>query len=213
MKRGWLIAIALLGGCHTGAEPCTTSGSCSSASECLANRCRPRGSDPVAPDSERIVLAPTVLRVVSEQGAAAPTAVVFGSETLGPETLYLQFPRAATRTRTLDAAFLLLEPMPGTAAADASIDVQVHRISEDWQPSAVTHIRRPKLGPPSSSGLARAATLRVDVTPLVRHLLEHPRQDHGMAVVSAGGHGHGVSFSTGFQAGLGPRLELYLRRR
>jgi hypothetical protein len=208
------------GACTRDPVPCTSAGSCSSDSECLANRCVPLGSDPVALDTRRIVLSPSVIAVVSSRGteqegsAALPSSVTFGGASEAASALYLRFEPSWRSARRVDNAFLVLEPLPGTPGDPEDVPVEAWRIAGRWQTSDLSWVHQPKRAPPFARGLARSSPpspLRIDVTAIVRHWHEHARSERGLVVKSAGGGAFGASFATGASGGAAPRLELYVR--
>src|SRR5690242_3433873 len=108
------LAFALLQACARGPEPCASASSCPTNTECLANRCVPAGSDPVALDTRRIVLSPSAIAVVTARDARADDlapAVTFGGRAGGASALYLRFQPLWREARRVDSAFLVLEPL------------------------------------------------------------------------------------------------------
>ena len=93
--------------------------------------------------------------------------------------------------------------------------LEVWRINADWQPRTLQHwSAKPSLAPPYARTRVTASPaqdVRIDVTELVRFAAQNPERDFGIGVISSGGEGPGVSFSSGLAGGLAPRLELYLR--
>ena len=204
--------------CAAPRAPCTTPGVCASGEECLANRCVPLGSEPVALDSRRWVLMPRAIAVVSARGPASgdalPNAVTFGSETEGASALFLEFEIASRSIARLDSAFVVLEPLPMSAAESAQIEVDAWRIAERWNTQSVSWLGQPALAPPHARGIAQSsslAVLRIDVSDIIRFWLRQPLQNRGLALKAAGGDGPGISFATGASDGSAPRLELYFR--
>src|SRR6185436_17877799 len=213
-----LVALFLVLGCAPGPKPCIRAPSCDDSEECLAHRCLPLGSDPVRMDTLRLVLTPAAIGVVSSERPNAlrelPTAVAFGSSADGPSALYLKFLPAWQSFSEIDSAFLLLEPMPGTAPDVEEIPVVAARIASAWQPDELGFMTEPKLLPPKARGLARSspkATLRVDVTEIARFLKQHRTSDYGIALKASRSGAHGASYATGASGGRAPRLELYVR--
>lgn len=192
-------------------------GTCPEGSECLANRCTLLGADPVAADTRRLVALPQAMAVVSASAETASEdlapAVTFGSAA-GGAALFLDFPPVWRQARRLESAFVVLDPMPGTRRGPADVRVDAWRVGERWSREELNWLDKPDLVPPSASGIARAAPpmpLRVDVTAIVAHLVEHAENDHGIALTAGGGDDVGVSFATGSGGGNAPRLELYVR--
>lgn len=212
-----LCLLALAAACSRGPEPCASAGVCPEGQECLANRCVVAGGDPVPADSQRLVLEPEQMAVVGNaatEPGELPAAVTFGGGANGTSTLYLKFPPVWRHKRRIEAAFLILEPMPATFGSAEDVAMDVWRVRERWEPSSLTRIEQPELGPPRSRGLARStppSPLRVDVTALVTHLAENAGSDHGIALRAGSGDSAGASFATGTSGGRSPRLEIYVR--
>jgi hypothetical protein len=203
-------------GCAPGREPCIAPGGCSATDECLAHRCVSLGSDPVSMDTRRFVLTPAAIGVVSAElpSHPLPSAVTFGSAAEGPSALYLKFSLAWHSFKEIDNAFLLLEPMPGTAPDIADVPVVAARVASPWKPEELGFWTQPKLAPPRARGIARSSpktTLRVDVTEIARFLKQHRTSDHGIALKASRSATHGASYATGVSGGRAPRLELYVR--
>ncbi len=209
-----LPVVLLAAACTASPEPCIGPGSCAAGTECLANRCVPAGGEPVDATTERRVAEPLAMAVVSSahHDATLPSAVTFGGVD-GDVALYLRF-AALWRGAHVDAAFLLLEPMPGALLGAADVPVDVWRVDSAWQPASLGWLAQPRLAQPASRGLARAAppqTLRIDVTAQVRYLARHPASDHGLVVRGRTSMPPGASFATGVAGGRAPRLEVYVR--
>ena len=210
-----LLAVAGLA-CASGPVPCTAAGGCPKGTECLSNRCVPLGSDPVPEDSQRIVLRPTCIGLVSAHGHSdageLPPAVALGNRREGAVALYLQFEPRWQGLPLVHTAILLLDPLPGTHVSADEIAVQAWRVEQPWQPAELTWLDQPDVAPPSTDALARSsppATLRVDVTPIVHYWQEHPRGNRGLALKASADGTHGASYATGSGGAVGPRLELY----
>jgi hypothetical protein len=204
--------------CSRGPEPCASAGTCPDGQECLANRCVVAGGEPVASDSQRLVVEPDAMALVSArgrpEGGELPPAVTFGSGAEGASALYLRFSPVWHGKKQVEAAFLVLEPMSGTPPAQDEVSVEVWRVRERWQPEALTWLRQPARGLPKSTGIARSTPdtpLRVDVTELCRYSATHPHSEFGMVLESGSGSGVGTSYATGTSGGRGPWLEVYVR--
>jgi hypothetical protein len=150
--------------------------------------------------------------VATAYGAPAATSVVFGGHT-GRNALYLAFDPTWKASGDVEAAFLLLDPSPGTAPDRGDVQLEVWTVGEPWTAERVAAGTRPSLEPPRASGILRPyppGVVRIDVTDVARALARKERDD-GIAVVAAGTGGEGVAVSAG-TAGGAPRLELYLGR-
>lgn len=216
MRACFVLVTTLLVGCSRAPEPCGSPGTCPEGQECLANRCVIAGGIPVSEDSQRLVLEPMQMAVVSAERSyetGLPPAVTFGSSTEGASAIYLRFAPTTSDPKRIQSAFLLLEPLPGTLPSN-DVDVDVWRVREPWKSERLTWLQQPELAPPRGEGIARSrppSTLRVDVTSIVAYLAENGENDFGMALESGSGDGAGASFATGAAGGRTPRLEVYLR--
>jgi hypothetical protein len=213
--RAWLLPGALLLCCAPALQPCRSPSVCSENEECLAQRCVPLGADPVDPGSRRLVLEPLQVAVVRRQRAAAgglPASVTFGGPTDQSEQLLLRFPEAWAGT-DVSAAFLLLRPAPSAAPSASDVPLDVALAASSW--SSGSTAEAPSIRSPHSAGVGRTrppATLRIDVTALLRELASQPGQGHGFVVRAREESTRGAVYSTGAD-GLAPRLDVYFRPR
>ena len=218
-SRHLLVAAAALGSvaCAHGPTPCASYGSCPDGQECLANRCVVAGGEPVPAKTERVVLEPLELVVVSrdERAQGSPGAVILGRDGLSEQRLYLRFPPLPTPAKAhVEGAFLLLDPLPGAQPGGDDIELVLWRVEEDWSATAITWLRQPDLGPPSSRAIARNSPptrTRIDLTELVRYFHTRPRAQRGVALVASSESALGVTLATGRRGGRGPQLEIYWR--
>jgi hypothetical protein len=210
MMRCLALLILSLTGCASSLTPCAGP-SCETDHECLANRCMPAGSDPVPPDSTRIVLTP--LSCATDRPGEAPGAVVLGSERKPNSELLLRFGDDWKRSADVAAAFLLLAPSEDAPPNPADVPLQIWAVDGPWTPDAPIRESEVGLVLPRASGLARsgpASTIRIDVTELARAFARR-KHDDGLAVLATSARGAGVAVSTGASGGAAPRLEIYLR--
>jgi len=143
-----------------------------------------------------------------------PPSIAFGSAVDGDTALYLRFEPVWRDAKSIEAAFLVLEPMPGTLPASTDVEVHAWRVRSRWEAGELTFVKQPEVAPPNSTGIARSSppsVLRIDVTEIVSYLREHPHSDFGMALKSGDDAGGGASFATGTSGGRAPRLEVYVR--
>jgi hypothetical protein len=211
-----LALLAFAFACSRSPEPCASAGTCPEGQECLANRCVVAGGEPVSPDSRRLVAEPTTIAVLSSRSHTRPSGlpgtVTFGGSAEGASALYLRFPPVWQRAKRIEAAFIVLDPMPGTLPSNDDVTVEAWRVRERWDASELTWLTQPSLVPPSSSGIARSSPplpLRIDVTDIVSYLRAHGKSDFGIALKSGSGDHGGASFATGANGGRAPRLEVY----
>lgn len=212
------LALTCLLQCHCAPTPvpCNGPNRCDAGSECLANRCVPLGSEPVAENSQRAVAEVTEFAVIASAGdfgGGLPGFVALGAERTGTLELLLRFEPIWRTGGRVDQAFLLLDPLPHSRSATGEVAVDVWRIEHAWSRADVTWMSQPALGYPKARGIASSngAPLRVEVTQLVNYLREHPEHDYGIALRAAAVHDTGVSYATGVAGGSAPRIEVYGR--
>ncbi|MBX3182298.1 MAG: hypothetical protein KIT72_09410 [Polyangiaceae bacterium] len=207
-----ILSAGLTLGCTiTTRSPCVSSGGCGAGQECLASTCVPEGGEPVAAESQRLVLTPGRWLVTSHRGLAGqPQAVHLGGA--ADEELLLDFAVAGAvpgGARRLERAFLILTLLPGGAASPELVEVSVARLVEPW-PRGAAGRSAPRRGHPISAGLSRTSLpLRVDVTALVQRWLDNPHSSHGVVVASSSSQGLPHAYATGLGGGAAPQLELY----
>jgi hypothetical protein len=186
---------------------------CGRDHECLANRCVPAGSEPIDPDTDRVVLEPAAFAVGGATREAAPSTVTLGSERAPAQMLYLRFAPSWKDGREVAGAFLLMSPDAGAPVNRAEVRIDVWTVGGPWSPARVAEGTRPSVGLPRAEGLAIPSPpglVRIDVTRLARALA--PRAtDYGLAILAPSGRGPGLTVLTG-ASGSPPRLEVYLRR-
>ncbi|MBI3206746.1 MAG: hypothetical protein HYZ29_34745 [Myxococcales bacterium] len=215
--RRLLLSVIFAVACSRGPEPCASAGTCPDGQECMANRCVVAGGDPVPADSQRLVVEPEALAVVEGRERAPtelPASVTFGSSAGTTATFYLRFPDVWRDKRRIEAAFVILEPMPATFGSNEDVAVDAWRVGARWEPRSLSLAEQPELTLPRGRGIARSAPpgpLRIDVTALVRHSAKNAASDHGIALRASPGDAAGASFATGVAGGRSPRLEIYVR--
>lgn len=208
----FVVALTILAaGCSPGGAACAGP-TCGTGYECLANRCAAAGGTPVPRDTERVVLSPVAIALVTGRGAAAPesTTVTLGSDAAPESALYLRFGSTYKTGGEVAAAFLLLTPAAGTETTRDDTRLQVKTLVAPWSADSLARGIRPAASRPVAEGIARAeppSLVRIDVTSLVRSFARTP-YDSGMAVAAARAHGPGVTLVTVAEGA--PQLEVYL---
>jgi hypothetical protein len=137
--------------------------------------------------------------------------VTLGQAVEGPRALYLRFP-PSFRGSKVRAAFLLLDPRPGTPAGP-DVPLEVWRADGEWRPEQVTSRAQPGFALPVATAIGRSAPpslVRVDVTEIVQFLAAHPELDHGLVVRATARGTLGIAFATGVAGGNAPRLDVYV---
>jgi len=213
-----VLVLACLLQCHCAPTPvpCNGPNRCDQGFECLAHRCVPLGSEPVAESSQRLVAEVTEFAVIASEGdfgGGLPGFVALGAERTGTLELLLKFEPIWRTSGRVDQAFLLLDPQPESRSATGEVGVDVWRVERPWSRAEVSWMSQPALGYPKASGIASSngAPLRVEVTQLVNYLREHPEHDYGVALRASAVHDTGVSYATGVAGGSAPRIEVYGR--
>jgi len=143
-----------------------------------------------------------------------PDVIALGHASSGSATLLLHFSVPLTDARDVTAAFLVLDPMEGAPPPAKPVPITIARILEPWRAEGVSWGRHPSLDVPEKAGFAGnalAATLRLDVTHLVREWAGQRADEHGIAILADGDDPFGASYSLGVTRGQGPRLEVYVR--
>ena len=195
--------------CSQRVTPCRSAEACGPATECLANRCTRLGADPVAPGSDRIVLAPTRW-AVSGDAPNDGQEVRLGGPGDSSQTLYLDFELTQARGRSIDSAFLLLYPTEWSEPLGAPLLIRVERVATEWNARALARGGSPRAATGLAEGIASARQLvRVDVTELLRHQLIAPAGFQGLMIRGDGSGPQAFVASPGI-SGRAPQLELYL---
>lgn len=216
--RSSVVVLACLAQAHCAPVPvpCSGASGCDDGHECLANRCVPLGSEPVAEDSQRLVAEVTEFAVIASEGdfgGTLPGFVALGAERTGTLELLLKFDPIWRKGGRVEQAFLLLDALPQSRSASTRVAVDVWRVEHPWSRADVTWMSQPELGYPTARGIASSngAPLRIEVTDLVKYLREHPAHDYGLALRASAAHATGVSYATGVAGGSAPRIEVYGR--
>jgi hypothetical protein len=219
LALGCVLAVAA-GGCASGqaGRPCTA-GSCGSGRACVVGECRAPEATPSPADSQRLLLPPSELAVLTSKGGSGagtslPAVVALGSEAAGAVVVLLRFAPTWRDDADVVSAFVLLEPRPFATPPSGPVPIEVARVLEAWSPETVSWGRQPRMALPVLATTLRPEpprSLRVDVTSLVKGWRERRDDDHGIAVLAAGDDPFGSSYATGVDGGVGPRLEVYLR--
>jgi hypothetical protein len=143
------------------------------------------------------------------RGDVGPS-VVLGAPGSGA-ALFLRF-APIWRGARIDAAFLILDPAPGTRTRE-DIPLEVSRIHGSWETSDEPR-KRLSRALPSVRGIGRSfpeTPIRIDVTTIIAYLAAHPDQDLGLAVAATREVPPGIAIATGLDGGSPPRLDVYLR--
>ena len=201
----------LLFGCAQGRTPCLGPTACGAREDCVAARCVPEGSAPVNASSRRFSVSASNLGVtLDERALEVGPSVVLGSAA-GDATLYLRF-SPIWRGRHVEAAFLVLAPMPATLTGD-DVPLEVFRLRGPWGAAPNTRGTPSPLAFPRARGIGRSAPslpVRIDVTPIVQYLAKNPSDESAFAVRARDEVPPGLAIATGFDGGTAPRLEIYV---
>jgi hypothetical protein len=213
-KRVALASSVLYLGCAAQPGGPCAGPTCPDGLECSTNVCAPPLEAPVPEASDRIVVWPTRMAVVSRSSAAPhlPPIATLGARVDGETRWLVDFQPYPAELPRIERALLVLTASPSTG--DDDIDLRVFTIHAPWDTLEVRYRSLPSFGRPEARGLARSrppSPLRVDVTELVRHQALQA-EAYGLVIVAEAGPGHGAQYFTGASGGEGPRLELYLAR-
>jgi hypothetical protein len=175
----------------------------------------PHRTEPVPPDSQRIVVAPDDLAVVtsSSQAGALPAMAQSGDRGDGSVVLLVRFP-SPWGSRSVAGAFLLLGLHDGAQPDSRPYRVAVARILDPWVGAHVSWGRQPRLAPAEIATTSTGAAvdpLRIDVTEIVRHWAKARPGDHGLAILVSSSGPFAPGYATGCSGRLAPRLDVYLR--
>src|SRR5690349_15945579 len=85
--------LAAVSGCSRHPLPCAAPSACGSGRTCLLGRCAPANWEPAPALSQRMVVAPSAMAVVSSRGEDdhLPQTVAFGAESRGTVVLLVRF--------------------------------------------------------------------------------------------------------------------------
>jgi hypothetical protein len=140
-----------------------------------------------------------------------PPSITLGRRADEPAALYVRFEPSWSRAK-VRSAFLLLDARAGVPAG-SDVDLEVWRARREFSSENFSWSRQPGFMPPFARGIGRAVTnspVRIDVTELLRFFAAHPAQDHGFLVRATSRAETGITFATGADGGLPPRLDVYL---
>jgi len=216
VPRILLVPLLLVQCCTRPPLPCAGPDTCDNRQLCIAGRCAAPGSEPAPRESQRIVVAPTDLAVVTARGesSALPRSVPFGRQERGSVVLLLRFPTPWGNKARIAGAFLLLWPVREAPAESRPVPIAVARILEPWVGTEVSWGRLPRLSPAELSTVATSTSsrpLRIDVTEIVKRWTRSQPDDQGIALVASAIGPDGTSYATGLGGGLAPRLDVYVR--
>jgi hypothetical protein len=210
---GWLAAVLAVGCAHR-TSVCSSPGTCGTGRICAAGRCARPGTDPIASDSDRIVVAASDIAIVSasaENGALPDEIAFFGRS---PPVVLLRFPAPWGNRARIMAAFLTLQLQDTTVVDSRTWTLSVARVLEPWAGAGVSWGRLPRLSAP----LVRAEvvplpprSLRIDVTAIVQRWARAENDERGLALWASAAGPSGPTFSSGLLGPVGPRLDVYVR--
>ena len=176
----------------------------------------PHHAEPVPRDSQRTVVAPVDLAVVTPDGDAGPLPALAepGSHGRGSVVMLIRFPTPWGNQAEIAGAFLLLGLQDAAQPDGRAVRVEVARILDPWVGSDVSWGRLPRLSPveiTTSAPVSSAAPLRIDVTHIVRRWTKGKSDDRGIALLVCANGPFSPGYATGASGGLAPRLDVYVR--
>lgn len=193
-----------------GPPPCSARSPCGGDDRCVQGRCRPKGTEPIAADADRLTFEPVDavwLEAAEEDGRA-----YLGARD-GAATALLRFALRLPAEGRVQRALLVVEPARGCELRPGEVVISLASIRAPWRPTEISAAQLPPLG-----GFGRVATvpvtppipLRLDVTELVAEWRAHPARYHGLALRGRGTSPTGLCLATGAGADRGPRIDVYL---
>ncbi|MCL2822761.1 MAG: DNRLRE domain-containing protein [Polyangiaceae bacterium] len=216
----WLLAAAMAcvltaPGCARQARVCATSAACGDGSVCFAGQCRKAKAGVVPLSSQRVVLEPIDVSVVSSRRSEINSSYVsFGKKGWGDVVVLMRFPAPFSDSTRVVSAHLVMDPPPGSTPGPSPVGIRIARVVDPWESGSVTWGTLPTLSSPSTMFWVSSwggRSLRVDVTGQVRRWREQRGDDHGIALRSAAQNEIGETYSLGTGDGRGPRLDVYVR--
>jgi hypothetical protein len=211
-----VFAAAMILGCANRVVPCAGPQTCERGMTCVTGRCIKAGTELVAVDAQRIVVAPQEMVVVARGNGdtALPAEIALGGAARASAVVLLRFPTPWGKRVRIARAFLTLEPAPGAIAETRPVLVSVARVLEPWSASDASWGRLPRMSAfegNAYTGIGPAKALRIDVTTIVQRWALGRSTDQGLALTASSDAPLGPSYATGVSGGIGPRLDVYLR--
>ena len=203
-------------GCSKELAPCAAPDGCERGKACTAGQCGKPGAEVVSPDAQRIVVAPEEMAVIARGNGetALPAEIPLGGAARPSTVVLLRFPTPWGKRVRVARAFLTLEPARGAVPESQPVLLSVARVLEPWSPKETTWGTLPRLSAfegAAYSSVGPAKTLRVDVTAIVQRWALGRSTDQGLALTASSEAPLGPSYASGVLAGVGPRLDVYLR--
>lgn len=225
-------ALALVApACVTRPRTCVMPTECGEGVACVSGRCVAKEGVAEATYSERLVLDPVAVAYVRRHGEPARSgvrAVVIGRESDGGARLLLRFRTRLPPDVSIVEAHLLVDRVHMAGRATAPLLLRTARITEPWDPERVAWVTAPGQDDRGIAaayvGVGAQRTTRLPVQSIVSRWRGHFGDDHGIALFADGATERGVAVALaptadeaplagGEETALGPRLELYVRRR
>jgi len=196
--------------------PCVLPGECGRGFVCAIDHCTKAGTELTPADTQRIVVNPTEMALVSSLGKASglPNEIPLGRAPAGSFVLLLRFPVPWGNRVRIARAFLTLEPAPFAVPESRPVLVSVARVLDPWSASDVSWGRLPRLSPSEARAWAITGPprpLRIDVTAIVQRWARGRTDDQGIALSAPADAPVGATYATGAAGASGPRLDVYVR--
>ena len=198
-----------------GTASCAVAGDCVEGTPCVLGSCQAEARVPVGGRTRRVVSSPKDVAAIAEtlEGSEHAT-LTLGGRGVGDAEILLAFDHQLALDADIEAAWILLDPVPAAPAATELVEIEARDVPASFRGDELDWRRRPPLGRPVSTTRTRGAegaALRLDVTDLVRTWLHAGRREGRVALLARGSADLGATFTTGLGAGIGPRLEVYVR--
>jgi hypothetical protein len=215
------LACGALGCGPSQARVCRNNGACGEGEVCIVGKCTAAASSgPVASNTRRVVITPDAIAYVTSAGEGGPgarlAAISLGASVGASGRILVKFPKGDWSKDSVAKAYLVLDRAEGAAAGPGDVKLRAQKIVEPWSAKGEAGVTW--ASPPGSVSIASAearvaprgtAPIRIDVTEFAVELAKKDGRPWGLRV-EGDGDGYGVPIATGFGAGIGPRLEVFL---
>jgi hypothetical protein len=203
-------------GCTGGPRPCSGSDPCSGDQVCQVGRCTSPDRLPTAPQSRRIVVEPEAFAYYDVQhgvDGVPPAELTLGATTSGTSVVLLRFAKTWSAVKTIESAFVVLEPSPGATPNAKPVPLELWRMSDNASLNKASG-SFPAIGGPADASALLVFTppqpARIDVTSLVQDIEREHGERLGVVLRAVAADGVGARYTSG-SLGRAPMLELYVK--
>lgn len=216
ITAGLITLGALTSGCTGGPRACSGSDPCSGDQICQVGRCTSPDRLPTAPVSRRIVVEAESFAYYDAQHSAdsvPPAEITLGAATSGTSVVLLRFAKSWPVVKTIESAFVVLDPSPGATPNPKPVPVELWRMSDSASLNK-TSGSFPAIGGPADASALLVFTppqpARIDVTSLVQDIEREHADRLGVVLRAVAAEGVGARYTSG-SLGRAPMLELYVK--